>query len=82
MAVKARLSQIMKNQKANWTPLELNEKYLRWEELTHETEAHYDDCLCDLCLECFGLNKQMEMFSEDEHVSAVIEYRKSLEEKL
>lgn len=61
----------MKNiQKPNWTPIELHNNCERWKALMNETEDH-DDCICNKCMECFGLGEFMELFSEEEHVSAV-----------
>ncbi len=63
----------MKSQKPNWTLKELNEKYLRWVDLIHETESHAIGCHCNLCLEELSLGANLELFSEDEHATAVIQ---------
>jgi len=71
----------MKVKKPNWTPLELIKNYRRWEVLIDQTASHKErnsDCLCNLCLECYGLSANLDTFSEEEHVAAIIEENKFL----
>ncbi len=66
----------MKIEKPNWTLLELSEKTNRHRELLYEVMDHDDDCQCNRCMECFGLGELVSLFSEDEHVAAIIAARK------
>lgn len=62
--------------KPNWTPVELDENYLRWRNLIDETGSHDAQCQCNRCMECFGLGELLNLFDEDEKVTAVIESNK------
>lgn len=77
---KAIIDAALTGKKPNWTPLELNEKHLRWTQLGDETSAH-DDCDCNRCMEHFGLSHQLAGFTEDEMATAVIELNKLQETK-
>lgn len=72
----------MKIQKPNWTPADLYAKANRHRQLTDETINHDIDCDCNACMELFGLQTLLELFDEDENVTAVIEANKSREIKL
>lgn len=58
--------------KPNWTNDQLDAAYRRWVDLIHETDSHKVDCACNSCMEEISLDGLLEMFSEDEHATAVI----------
>lgn len=66
----------MNIRKPYWSFAQLNENYQRWVRLIHETESHEPDCQCNACMECFALGEFMDLFTEDEHATAVIETNK------
>lgn len=59
-------------EKPNWTYQELNDNYRQWVKLIYGNESHNFDCQCNLCMEEFSLGELMQLFSEDEHATAVI----------
>lgn len=57
--------------KPSWTHAELIDNSQRWRELVDLTGDHHIDCQCKLCLESLGLYKNLRLFTEDQHATAV-----------
>lgn len=59
--------------KPNWTNSELLKNSLRWRDLVDITADHGFRCRCNLCLEALGLRANLDLFSEEDMVTAVNE---------